>query len=116
MQPLIHYRNRLPGRGLTRRAITLVILGVCLFTLTLTSGQAQVFVRVAPPAPIVEPLPPPPRGERYVWVPGHWHWNGHRYVWRSGHYAVRPRRYTAWVPAHYDQRPGGWYYVPGHWR
>src|SRR5579875_168641 len=57
-----------------------------------------VTVGTPPPAAIVEPVPPPRVG--WVWVPGHWAWNGYRYVWRRGH----------WIAA----RPG-WRYVPGYW-
>ncbi|MBV8900603.1 MAG: YXWGXW repeat-containing protein [Verrucomicrobia bacterium] len=94
----------------------LATLAASFFALTITPGRAQVFVRVAPPAPIVEPGPPRPPGPGYVWVAGHWHWNGYRWVWRHGHYVLRPRGRGEWVPAHYDRRPGGWVYVPGHWR
>jgi hypothetical protein len=26
----------------------------------------------------------------YVWVRGHWNWNGVEWIWVSGHYAVDP--------------------------
>jgi hypothetical protein len=116
MQIRIASWDRLRRTGRRCRALTLVTLAVSFFVLTITPGSAQVFVRVAPPAPIVEPGPPPPPGPGYVWVAGHWHWNGERWVWRHGHYVLRPRHYGAWVPPHYDRRDGGWVYVPGHWR
>lgn len=50
------------------------------FTLLPAASNAQVYVRVGPPAPIVERRPPPPeRG--YVWVGGYHRWDGARYVW-----------------------------------
>jgi hypothetical protein len=43
-----------------------------------------IIVRMAPPAPRHEVVPPPRHG--YAWVPGYWNWNGHRYVWSRGHW------------------------------
>ena len=63
--------------------------------LSVTGCSTTVAVRPVP-APVVvyhdRPAPPPliveeygPR-HGYVWVRGHWRWNGHRYVWVRGHY------------------------------
>ncbi|MBW0001134.1 MAG: YXWGXW repeat-containing protein [Verrucomicrobia bacterium] len=116
MQTRIGSWDRLWRSGWQRRALVLAALITTFSALTITPGRAQVFVRIGPPAPIVEPGPPPPPARGYVWVPGYWHWNGYRYVWRRGRYMYRPRGRGGWVPAHYDRRPGGWVYVPGHWR
>ena len=52
------------------------------------SAQAQIII-VAPPEPIVEPVPVAPyRGA--VWTPGYHRWQRGRYVWVGGHY-VRAR-------------------------
>ncbi|MBV9491171.1 MAG: YXWGXW repeat-containing protein [Verrucomicrobia bacterium] len=99
-----------------RRCVVITTLAASILALTMSSGRADVYVRVAPPPAVVEPAPPPPPGVRYVWVPGYWHWNGYRWTWRKGHYTTRPRPSAAWVPAHYSRRDGGWVYVPGHWR
>jgi hypothetical protein len=66
-----------------------------------------------PPIPVAryEPVPPPP-GERVVWQPGEWHWDGHEYVWRAGHYVEKRVDYHRFVPGHWDDR-GLW--EPGHW-
>ena len=66
-----------------------------------------------PPVPAVryEQIPPPP-GERFVWQPGEWHWNGAEYVWRPGHYIEKRVEYHHFVPGHWDNR-GFW--EPGHW-
>jgi acetylornithine deacetylase/succinyl-diaminopimelate desuccinylase-like protein len=74
---------------------------------------AEVVVNDAPPPEQVEVAPPARVG--YVWVRGHWQWNGGRYVWFRGHYdTVRPGR--AWVEGHWERRPRGWVWVEGVWR
>ena len=73
----------------------------------------EVVVRDAPPPERVEVEPAARHG--YVWVRGHWQWNGRQYVWFPGHWeTVRAGR--AWVPGHWDRRPGGWVWIDGHWR
>jgi hypothetical protein len=60
--------------------------------------------------------PPPPPGERYVWQPGHWHWNGRDWVWIRGHYVVRAAGWHEFVPGHWGNRGGEWVWIPAHWR
>ena len=73
-------------------------------------------VRAAPPAEVVETVPPAP-GPEYVWIPGHYRWDeGARgYIWVAGHWVVPPQGYRAWVPGHWVERDGGWVWVEGHW-
>jgi hypothetical protein len=78
----------------------------------LASAQAQVIVRVAPPQPRVERVPPPRRG--YVWVSGNWDWNGRRYVWRTGHWE-RARPGHRWREDRWVERNGGWARERGGW-
>ncbi|PYJ26184.1 MAG: hypothetical protein DME90_12415 [Verrucomicrobia bacterium] len=52
----------------------------------------------------------------YVWTSGYWRWTGTTYVWVPGTWVVRPRAAAVWVEGHWVRRPGGWTYVPGHWR
>ena len=73
-------------------------------------AAAQVYVRVGPPPPRYEVVPPPRPG--YAWQAGEWVWNGNRYVWRAGHFA---RHGGHWVPAHWRRTPNGWVRVEGHW-
>ena len=42
---------------------------------------------------------PPPPGARYVWLPGHWLWNGRAYVWVRGRYGWPRRRNGISSPA-----------------
>jgi hypothetical protein len=85
--------------------------------LALTSAHAQVVVRVAPPAPIVETVPPPPPEHAdWVWHGGYHRWDGTGYVWVPGRFEEPPRRGAVWVPGHWDHRGGGWVWREGHWR
>ncbi len=70
----------------------------------------------APPPPRVEVVPGAP-GARYVWEPGHWHWNGVRYVWIGGHYVMRHPGWGRYVPGHWVWRArfGRWEWEPAHW-
>lgn len=88
---------------------------LALLLLPAASSFGQVYIRVGPPAPIVErPGPPPHRG--FVWVSGYHRWDGARYVWVPGRWDRPPRPRARWVPAHYNHRHGGWVFVEGHWR
>ncbi len=80
-----------------------------------TAMNAQVVVRVGPPAPIVETRPVAP-GPGYVWTPGYHRWDGNRYVWAPGAYVLPPRPHAVWVPHRYVRRGGGYVLVEGHWR
>lgn len=81
------------------------------------SGAAQaltasVFVGVAPPPPRYEVMPQARYG--YVWVPGHWQWQGHGHVWVNGYY-LRERPGYHYVQPQWQQQGHGWAYVPGGW-
>lgn len=69
--------------------------------------------------------PPPERedapgtgspGAGYVWVRGHWHWNGVTYVWMPGQWLARPADAKGWVPGHWARADGGWVWFEGRWR
>jgi len=95
--------------------VAVILFGACLAL----SGcvEREVVVAHPPPAARVEAVPAPPGPpEIWVWQAGHWRWNGRDYVWQPGRYVERPHRAAEWVPAHYQERAGGWVYVPGHWR
>ncbi len=94
-------------------------LRASLGALALLAGLAGPALAQPAYAPLPPPRPenvPPPPGSQYIWVAGHWHWNGAQYVWKRGHYVLRPARYSAWVPEHWAMRGGAWVWVPGHWR
>ncbi|HEV2426270.1 MAG TPA: YXWGXW repeat-containing protein [Terriglobia bacterium] len=88
-----------------------------IFGVLLTAGlaNAQVVIRIGPPAPVHERIGVRP-GPGYVWRPG-WHeWRGGAYVWVPGTWVLPPRPRARWIPAHYRRVRGGWVFVPGHWR
>jgi len=103
------------------RTKTVPVLSAVFFGLTLLAGsadaapRARVYVRIGPPAPIVETRIARP-GSHYVWVDGYQRWNGRAYVWTPGRWAVPPRGRAHWVPARWVHDRHGWYIVEGHWR
>ncbi len=96
-----------------RRSL-LVAFAVC----ALTAGPAGVALAQpsAIPPPYAEEPPPPLPGPRYIWEPGHWHWDGVGWEWRRGHYIIRNVGWHEFVPGHWAQRGPGWVWIPGHWR
>jgi hypothetical protein len=93
------------------------LLGTALLGIALAAGgaNAQVYVRIGPPAPRVERRPPPP-SPRHVWVDGFYLWDSRNYVWAPGYWAQPPRSHTHWVPGHWAHRSKGYYWIEGHWR
>lgn len=76
----------------------------------------RVYIRVAPPHPIVEVRPAAPT-PGHVWVDGYHTWNGTVYVWTPGRWELPPRHHAHWVPGHWRHHGRhGYYWVPGHWR
>jgi hypothetical protein len=78
-------------------------------------ASAEVVVRVAPPAAIVETRPAAP-GAGYVWIDGYHQWNGTAYAWVPGRWETPPRPHARWVAHRWVHRHGGYVLVEGHWR
>ena len=100
------------------RAIRCAVLAVAsLASAALAApASAQVYVNLAPPAPIVETRPAIP-GPGYAWRRGYWAWNGNRYVWSHGLWARPPHAGQAWIAGRWVQGSRGrWHWIPGHWR
>jgi len=76
--------------------------------------QSGVVVPMQPPQPVYEMAPMPP-SLHHEWVAGHWTHNGMRFVWVPGHFVMR-RAGFVWQKAHWVPTPGGWRFVPGHFR
>ncbi len=108
---------------MSRRGLAKSILGAGVAALVLGLGARPAAAQVAPPyPPYYRPVPPPRReiipvapGTAYVWLPGHWIWNGAAYVWRPGHYVLRRHGWHHWVNGHWRVRAGMWVWVPAHW-
>lgn len=79
-------------------------------------ANARVYVRVAPPAPVVETRIVSP-GAGYIWVSGYYRWSGGKYVWVPGRWSRPPHHHRVWVAGHWAHHShNGWYWVGGHWR
>ncbi len=96
------------------------VVSLILVTIVAVSGACatppgRVYVRVAPPAPIVEARVVAP-GPGFVWIPGFYTWNGVAYVWVPGHWERPVRARARWVPGHWVHDRRGWYFVDGRWR
>jgi WXXGXW repeat (2 copies) len=96
---------------LRRGLIGLVMAGA----LGIAALAAEVIVKVAPPAAIVETRGAAP-GAGYVWIGGYHNWNGNAYVWVPGRWEMPPRPHARWVAHHWVKRHGGWVLVEGRWR
>jgi hypothetical protein len=76
---------------------------------------AEIVVKVAPPARIVETRPVAP-GPGYVWVGGYHRWDGHAYVWTPGEWRRPPHEHAHWVDHRWVHRKDGYVFVEGHWK
>jgi hypothetical protein len=100
---------------LCRNVLGLALLVGTLATSACATPRGRLYVRVGPPAPIVEARIVAP-GPGYVWVPGYHTWSGSAYVWVPGRWNRPPRARAVWVPARWARDRRGWYFVEGHWR
>ena len=101
----------MPTRN-TVLAVMLLMGAIALGGSASSFAAVNVDIRIAPPAAPVEVLPGPRPG--FVWVPGVYEWRGERHVWIAGHW-IRERHGFHWVPAHWDRRGDLWHFEPGHW-
>jgi hypothetical protein len=96
-----------------RRVLLTTFFGVAL---GIGSSQAaEVVVKVAPPAPIVETRPVAPSHD-HVWIAGYHRWDGNAYVWTPGRWEVPPRPHAVWVAPKWTHRHDGYVFVEGHWK
>jgi hypothetical protein len=92
-----------------------IVTALFLASSACAAPQGRIYVRVGPPAPIVETAIVAP-GPGYIWTPGFYRWDGAAYLWLPGRYVRPPRPRAAWVPGHWVRERHGWYFVDGHWR
>jgi WXXGXW repeat (2 copies) len=99
-----------------RGASAALLLSATLAAAPACAPRSRVYVRVGPPAPIIETRVVAP-GPGFVWIPGYHRWTGSAYLWVPGRWDRPPRARAVWVPGrwvHSGRR--GWYFAEGHWR
>ena len=70
----------------------------------------------APPAIVVETVPPPPISDNsLIWQPGHWDWSGSAYVWTAGAWVSRIGHGGNWQQGYWTPVNGVWTWIPAHW-
>ena len=94
------------------RKVLLATLLVASFGANVAPASAAVYVRVAPPEPRVEVVPPPRHG--YVWAPGYWNWRNNQHVWVGGRW-VRERPGYAYNSPRWVEHEGRWRMEQGRW-
>ena len=100
------------GKGdIMKKFAWIVLIG---FILVLAAGCVVSRPAFAPP-PLKREIRPLSPGHNYVWIQGHWKWNGNRYTWISGPY-VKKRPGMNWVSGHWVKRGRHWVWIKGHWR
>jgi hypothetical protein len=91
----------------------------CAIATMLTAGvsfaKVHVYVGIAPPARVVETMPPSP-GANYVWTPGYYNYEGGHYVWVGGRWLLPPGHHRHYVAGEWVHGRRGWYYREGRWR
>lgn len=78
------------------------------------AAPASVFIRIGPPPPRNEAVPPPRRG--YDWSPGYWNWNNgrQRHHWVAGSW-MRSRPGYVYAQPSWVERGGRWEQRRGTW-
>jgi hypothetical protein len=95
------------------RLKTWAIVAAAGATISVSATAAPyVDVRVAPPPPRNEVVPPARAG--YAWVPGYWDWRGRRHVWVGGHWERARRGYVYRAPE-WAQDGDRWRLRRGSW-
>ena len=80
------------------------------------AADAQIYVNVRPPRPVVRVTARPPRPSGAIWIDDDWRANGNRYDYAGGRWATPPRRGMAWRAGHWRNTPRrGYVWVPGRW-
>ena len=80
---------------------------------TVGNAQYAAIVRIGPPAPLHEVVPPARSG--FVWAPGHYEWHGSQYVWIQGHWMPQRYGYEYREPRWVQRGNGEWHMVGGNW-
>jgi WXXGXW repeat (2 copies) len=101
--------------GVRHTVGALLVSAFVLVGVASADARTHVYVRIGPPAPIVEVRPVAP-GPGYVWVPGTYRWDRRAYIWAPGRWVRPPRGHGVWIQPRWVHGRHGWYEVPGRWR
>ena len=98
-------------------ALVLALLGGCVVEpaherVVIEQPPPPVVVRVAPPPEYVEEVPPPRPG--FIWVRGHWRWNGAAHEWERGHWEAERVGYRYARPR-WERIGEEWHFTAGFW-
>lgn len=101
---------------------SLALAGSFITTGCLVSGEAHVRAPVMVMEVDTVPEPPPPVYEAqvtvvrpgFVWIGGHYNWNGSAWVWAGGHYE-RERVGYVWAPGQWQVQGRRRVWVEGRW-
>ena len=99
-------------------AMALTVLGGCVVEqpaprpVVVEERPPPVVVRVAPPVEVVEEVPPPRPG--FIWVRGHWRWNGSAHEWERGHWEAERVGYR-YVQPRWEHVGEEWHFTAGFW-
>lgn len=72
------------------------------------------YVRVRPPRDRYEVVGTAP-GREFVYVRGHWRWDGRAYEWVPGRWTRLQSGFRTWVAGRWHHSRYGWYWIDGHW-
>lgn len=100
-------------RALSRIAALALLTG--LLVIPNAEARTRVFLRIGPPAVIVEQRPVAPY-PYYAWQPGYYSWVGGNYVWVRGAWVRPPHRHGVWVSGRWAHEHRGYYWRDGRWR
>jgi hypothetical protein len=76
----------------------------------------EVTASIAPPVLPVYAQPPIP-GPGYIWIPGHWAWDGQEYYWVPGFWELPPAVDLLWTPGYWawNDTDDDYVYYSGYW-
>jgi WXXGXW repeat (2 copies) len=88
-----------------------VVFGACVVTGQARVRSGMVVAYEEPPAPQTETYDNRPG---YVWIKGHWEWNGNQWVWAQG-YWENERQGLVWQEGRWERRGNAWHWIDGEW-
>lgn len=99
---------------LTKLTIGAAMAAACALAAPVAAADVQwgVSVNLAPPAPMLVPVPPSRPG--YLWTPGYWNWSHGRYLWMNGSWVRDRPGYVYWQPR-WVMQEGQWRLQRGQW-